>query len=92
MPELSTLVGMNRLGCATALPAPPGVGYVPVSSAGGIVWQVAGEGADPEATVVDVAMVAGALVVTVNGVSAALPGVLQTDAFGAPLGYLLPVA
>jgi hypothetical protein len=89
MPELSTLVGMNRLGCATALPAPPGVGYVPTSTAAGIVWQVAGEGAPPEAAVVEVAMVAGALVVTVNGVSATLPGVLQTDAFGVPLGYLL---
>ena len=90
MPELSTLLGMNRLGCAAALPAPPGSGYVPVSTAAGIVWQVAGEGAPPGATVVEVAMVAGALVVTVNGVSAALPAELQTDAFGVPLGYLLP--
>jgi hypothetical protein len=89
MPELSTLVGMNRLGCAAALPAPPGVGYVPVSTAAGIVWQAAGEGAPPGATVVEVGMVAGALVVTVNGVSAALPAELQTDAFGTPLGYLL---
>jgi hypothetical protein len=90
MPELSTLVGMNRLGCATALPAPPGVGYVPTSTTDGIVWQVAGEGVPPDVTVIEVAMAGGALVVTVNGVSATLPGVLQTDAFGAPLGYLLP--
>jgi hypothetical protein len=91
MPELSTLVGMNRLGCVTALPAPPGAGYVPVSTAAGIVWQVAGAGGEqPGATTVEVAVTGGALIVTVNGVAAQVPGVPVADAFGVPLGYLLP--
>lgn len=90
MAEVSTLVGIGELGCAAALPLPPGPGYVPVSTAAGVVWQVAGAGGP---TAVDVSLSGGVLTVTVNGVDAtvSLAGERVEDAFGVALGYLLPV-
>jgi hypothetical protein len=91
MAELSTLVGVGELGCPEPLPPPPGSGYVPTSTAAGIVWQVASTGGEqPGATTVELAMAGGALTVTVNGVAAQLPGAPVQDAFGMALGYLLP--
>ncbi len=81
MAEYSTLVGVGELGCAEALPPPPGSGYVPTSTAAGIVWQVAGAGGEsPTATTVEMAMAGDALTITVNGVAAHLTGVLVEDA------------
>ena len=90
MAEVSTLVGIGALGCAEALPLPPGPGHVPVSTAVGVVWQAGG----PEGpTTVDVSLSGGVLTVSVNGVDAtvALAGERVEDAFGVALGYLLPV-
>ncbi len=84
---MDTLVGIGELGCPEPLPPPPGPGYVPISTAAGIVWLPTGAGGP---TTVDLAMAGDALTVTVNGVNDTIPGVLVEDAFGMALGYLLP--
>ena len=88
MNSVETLIGVGELGCTAAMPLPPGPGSAPMSTDAGVEW-VPAVGGGP--TVVDVAVVAGGLAVTVNGVTATVAGVLLADAFGVDLGYLLPV-